>query len=96
MWTIENLVRNSKGAQKDGVTEVFATYTMVDGDYSASYPMVATFTPNKNKEGFVPFTSLTSEIVVGWMDEFCNMDDINTALTAEIAEQKGKTEGLPW
>ena len=96
MWKVENLVRNSKGAQKDGVIEVFATYTMIDGDYSASYPMVATFTPNKNKEGFVPYSSLTSEIVTGWMDEYCNVDDIKASLTAEINEQKGKTEGLPW
>ena len=96
MWTVENIVRNSKGAQKDGVTQVFAIYNMVDGDYSASYPMVATFTPNKNKEGFVPFASLTSEIVTGWMDEYCNMDDVKTTFTAEIDAQKGKTEGLPW
>ena len=96
MWTIENLVRNSKGAQKDGVIEVFAIYTLVDGDYSASYPAVATFTPDKNKEDFVPYSSLTSEIVCGWMDQYCDVDEIKTSLSAEIAAQKNKTAGLPW
>tara|TARA_Y100000114_G_C11728908_1_gene312462 strand:- start:6 stop:299 length:294 start_codon:yes stop_codon:yes gene_type:complete len=95
-WAIENIVRNSKGAQKDGVIEVFGIYTMVDGNYSSSYPTVATFTPDKNKEGFVPFSSLTSEIVCGWLDEYCDMDSVKASLTAEINAAKGRTEGLPW
>lgn len=95
-WSISNMVRNTKGAQKDGVVEVLGIYTMTDGDYSASYPALATFTPDKSKEGFVPFSSLTSEIVCGWMDEYCDVDEIKKSLTAEITALKGRTEGLPW
>ena len=96
MWTIDNIVRNSKGAQKDGVVEVMATYTKTDGDYIASYPACATFTPDKNKEGFVSWSSLTAEIVEGWMETASDMTFINEFLTEEIAKQKSKTTGLPW
>tara|TARA_B100001248_G_C27341958_1_gene436739 strand:- start:789 stop:1079 length:291 start_codon:yes stop_codon:yes gene_type:complete len=96
MWSIDRVVRNSKGAQKDGVIEVLGTYTMTDGDYSASYPMVAIFTPDKSKEGYVAWADLTQEIVEGWMDEYCNIEEVKASLTAQIDEQKGKTEGLPW
>ena len=95
-WSISNMVRNTKGAQKDGVVEVLAFYTMTDGDHSASYPMVATFTPDKSKEGFVPYGDLTVEIVSGWMDSYCDMDSIKASLTEQINAAKGKTEGLPW
>ncbi len=95
-WSISNMVRNTKGAQKDGVVEVLGIYTMTDGDYSASYPALASFTPDKNKEGFVAYGDLTVEIVSGWMDNFCDMDSVKASLTAQIDEQKGRTEGLPW
>ena len=55
MWSIENIVRNSKGAQKDGVIEVLGHYTLTDGDHSASYPMMAVFQPDKSKEDYVLF-----------------------------------------
>ncbi len=96
MWSIENIVRNSKGAQKDGVIEVLGHYTLTDGDHSASYPMMAVFKPDKSKEGYVAWSDLTLEIVQGWMDDYCDMDSVKANLSAQIDEQKGKTQGLPW
>ena len=95
-WSISNMVRNTKGAQKDGVVEVLGDYTMTDGDYSASYPALASFTPDKSKEGFVAYEDLTVEIVSGWMDDFCDMDSVKASLTEQINAAKGRTEGLPW
>jgi hypothetical protein len=96
MWSIEKIVRNSKGAQKDGVIEVLGTYTVTDGDYSASYPMLAVFQPDKSKEAYVAWSDLTLEVVQGWMDDYSDMDSVKANLNAEIDAQKGKTEGLPW
>ena len=96
MWSIDNIARNSKGAQKDGVIEVWATYTKNDGDYSASYPVNATFTPDKSKEDYVAWSSLTPEIVGSWMESVSDMTRINEFLTEEISYKKGKTDGLPW
>lgn len=96
MWSIENILRNSEGAQKDGVIQVLGTYTVTDGDYSASYPMMAVFKPDKSKEGYVVWSDLTLEIVQGWMDGYCDMDSVKANLNAQIDQQKHRIQGLPW
>ena len=60
-----------------------------------------TFTPDPSASDFVAYDDLTEATVLGWVHADIGADEkaaIETALTAEVAEQKTPTKGtgMPW
>ena len=95
MIEIKNLERN---VADGGVTVIHYGITVVDGEYSASSYGTVSVTPDPSDAGFVPFDSLTSDVVEGWIADALDIASITPQLQANIEEQKApKTEsGLPW
>lgn len=59
------------------------------------------FTPDPSAADFIAYDALTEATVLGWVHAYIGADKkeaIETALTAEIAEQKTPTKGtgMPW
>jgi hypothetical protein len=67
-----------------------------DGTYSAgAYGSVGLEAPEGN---VIPFASLTPEIVIGWVQDKLNVEEIEAALQAQIDQQRTPTTaaGVPW
>jgi hypothetical protein len=98
-WSIAQLERNTEDG---GVTVAHwradATETVEDKLYSASSYGTCSFTPDAEAEGFVPFESLTESAVLEWCFATLDKEAAETALAAQIEEQKApKTAtGMPW
>jgi hypothetical protein len=91
-FTIANLERNTDG---DVVTTVHWVATKVDGEAVASVYSSMAVEPS---DTFVLFANLTEETVVNWVKEKLDLESLESALDAQIAEQKQPTKasGLPW
>lgn len=94
-WTIANLERNLSDG---GVTVAHWRVEEVDGDYSASAYGTCGFEPDASADDFVAYDSLTEATVLGWVQAAVDQDSIESALTADIAEQKAPVtgDGTPW
>lgn len=78
-----------RDATTGGVTR--AHWEAVDGDVSITG--TSDFTPDPDAEGFVPYDSLTEEVVLSWLD----VEGIEAALAAKVAEVVvEQATGLPW
>lgn len=95
-WTITQLERNTA----DGIA--FAAHYTVDakdGTYSAgAYGSIALDQPEGD---IVPYSDLTPEIVIGWVQEKLGDDkvaEVEAALQNQLDEQHSPTKasGLPW
>ena len=95
MIEIKNLERN---VADGGVTVIHYGISVVDGEFSASSYGTVSVTPDPTDAGFVPFESLTPDIVEGWVADALDVAEIEANLSANIAEQKNPTSeaGLPW
>lgn len=95
MIEIKNLERN---VADGGVTVIHYGISVVDGEYSASSYGTVSVTPDPTAESFIPYDQLTEADVVGWVEAAIDVPAIESALTANIAEQKNPTSeaGLPW
>jgi hypothetical protein len=100
-WTIANLERNTAD---DGVTiahwRCTATDSIDGNDYTASSYGTMGFTPDPTDPEYIPFESLTEEIVLGWI--FFSEEDfrknVEKALNLNILEQSqpSTVSGMPW
>jgi len=82
------------------VTTAHWTASKVDGDFSASIYNTQGFT-KEDGVNLIPYADLTETIVIGWVQSALGEEAvtaINTALTAQIAEQQApsKATGTPW
>jgi hypothetical protein len=91
-WNIVNLERETA----DGyVFTAHYTINAEDGTYTASaYGSLGLERP----ETLVPFSELTETIVIGWVQDKLNVDEIEAALQAQLDKKHAPTKaaGLPW
>ena len=92
-WHIAQLERETA----DGY--VFTAHYAVDasdGVYSAgAYGSIGFERP---EDDLIPFADLTEEIVIGWVKERLDVEQIEAALQSQLDEQRhpSKASGLPW
>jgi hypothetical protein len=91
-----NVVQMDRLTSDGFVVTVHYTVNAVDGDYTASTYGTVGFTQEDME--YVPFAELTKELVVGWVQESLNKDEIEANLAAQIEAQKNPVQqsGLPW
>lgn len=93
-WSIAQLERHTA----DGI--VFTAHYTVDandGTYSAgAYGSVGLEQPNPNN--IIPYANLTPEIVIGWVQDRLNVEEIEDSLQSQLDEKNAPTTatGLPW
>ena len=91
-WNIANLERETD----DGyVFTAHYTINAEDGTYTASaYGSLGLERP----ETLVPFAQLTEAIVIGWVQDKLNVEEIEAALQAQLDKKHAPTKaaGLPW
>lgn len=93
-WTINQLDRKSA----DGfVTTAHYNVSAVDGDFNASTYGTVGFTQEEG-QSMTPFSDLTQEQVIGWVQDKLGKDVVEVALQSQIDEQKNPVQlsGLPW
>jgi hypothetical protein len=92
-WHIAQLERETA----DGyVFTAHYTIDANDGTYNAgAYGSIGFERP---EEGMIPFADLTEEIVIGWVKERLDVEQIEAALQNQLDEQRhpSKASGLPW
>ena len=95
-WKI-NTLEYTNDSDK-GVINAHWDVTLTDEDYSARRYGSCSFSPDPSSDGYVPFESLTEELVIGWVQSGLDVEEIEASLTAQIEEQKNpKTlKGLAW
>jgi hypothetical protein len=92
-----NLIINQLDRNTDGdiVTTVHYSAVKQDGEYIASvYSTVGL----EQGDTVIPFASLTEEVVKTWLADKLDLVAMESALDAQIAEQKAPKvlSGLPW
>jgi hypothetical protein len=93
-WAIAQLERHTA----DGVVyTAHWTLNANDGtDTASAYGSVGLEPPEE--ESMIPYADLTPEIVVGWTKEKLDVEQIETALQAQLDEQRApsRASGVPW
>jgi hypothetical protein len=93
-WNIAQLERHAA----DGI--VFTAHYTVDandGTYSAgAYGSIGLEQPDP--DNVIPYANLTPEIVIGWVQDKLNVEEIEAALQAQLDEKHAPTKaaGVPW
>jgi hypothetical protein len=93
-WSIAQLERHAA----DGI--VFTAHYTVDandGTYSAgAYGSIGLEQPDP--DNVIPYADLTPEIVIGWVKDKLNVEEIEAALQAQLDEKHAPTKaaGVPW
>jgi hypothetical protein len=94
VWSIAQLERHTA----DGiVTTVHYTVDANDGTYSAgAYGSIGLEQPDP--DNVIPYADLTPEIVIGWVQDKLNVEEIEAALQAQLDEKHAPTKaaGVPW
>ena len=92
VWTIPSLERNTDG---DVVTTVHYVASKTDNEFSAS--VYGSMSLEVGEE-IIPYAELTEATVIDWVKEKLDLESLEAALDAQIAEQKTPTKasGLPW
>ena len=92
-WGVAQMERHTA----DGIVfTVHYTVAASDGTYSSSaYGSIGLEQPEGD---VVPYADLTPEIVIGWVQEKLNVEEIEAALQAQIDQQRTPTtaQGVPW
>jgi hypothetical protein len=93
-WSIAQLERHAA----DGIVYT-AHYTVDanDGTYSAgAYGSIGLEQPDP--DNVIPYADLTPEIVIGWVQDKLNVEEIEDSLQAQLDEKNAPTTatGLPW
>jgi hypothetical protein len=93
-WNIAQLERHTA----DGiVTTAHYTVDANDGAYSAgAYGSIGLEQPDPSN--VIPYASLTPEIVIGWVQDKLNVEEIEAALQAQLDKKHAPTKaaGVPW
>jgi hypothetical protein len=94
-WTIANLERNLGDG---GVFVAHWRVSSTEGDYSASAYGTCSFSYDPTDPSFVPYDSLTEEVVLGWVWGEVDQAATEAALAADIEAQQHPTtaDGVPW
>ena len=93
-WSVAQLERHTA----DGI--VFTAHYTVDandGTCSANaYGSIGLEQPDP--DDVIPYASLTPEIVIGWVKDKLNVEEIEAALQTQLDEKSAPTTatGLPW
>jgi hypothetical protein len=92
-----NLIINQLDRNTDGdiVTTVHYSAVKQDGDFTASvYSTVGL----EQGDTVIPFAEVTEEVVKTWLTEKLDMESLESALDAQIEDQKAPKvlSGLPW
>ena len=81
----------------DGIVfTVHYTVAASDGTYgSSAYGSIGLEQPEGD---VVPYADLTPELVIGWVQDKLNVEEIEAALQAQIDQQRTPTtaQGVPW
>jgi hypothetical protein len=94
VWNVAQLERHTA----DGI--IFTAHYTVDandGTYSAgAYGSIGLEQPDP--DSVIPYADLTPEIVIGWVKDKLNVEEIEAALQAQLDEKHAPTKaaGLPW
>ena len=92
-WNVAQMERHTA----DGIVfTVHYTVAASDGTYSSSaYGSIGLEQPEGD---VVPYADLTPELVIGWVQEKLNVEEIEAALQAQIDQQRTPTTaaGVPW
>ena len=95
-WSIPQLERKSVDG---GVVEVHWCATIVEDPWASSVYGTKMLSPEPSSESFVPFESLTEELVLQW----CHTDTQKAAIEEELQVRLTKlkngeilTNSLPW
>jgi hypothetical protein len=93
-FNIETLERNTD----DGVVVAHWRVNKAQGENVASSYGSVSFTPDPSAEGYVAYTDLTEEIVIGWVQAAINTEAIEALLDADLAELATPSiiTGTPW
>ena len=92
-WGIAQLERHTADAI---VFTAHYTVDANDGTYSAgAYGSIGLDAPEDN---IIPYADLTPEIVIGWVQDKLNVEEIEAALQAQLDQQRTPTTaaGVPW
>ena len=81
-----------------GINVVHWRCTGVDGDHSASSYGTVGLTPDPSSPDFTPYADVTEAQAQGWVWDSVSQADTESALAANIENQKNQTEasGNPW
>ena len=92
-WGIAQMERHTA----DGIViTVHYTVDANDGTYASSaYGSVGLEAPEGN---VIPYADLTPEVVIGWVQDKLNVEEIEAALQAQLDQQRTPTTaaGVPW
>jgi hypothetical protein len=93
-WNIAQLERHTA----DGIVYT-AHYTVDanDGTYSAgAYGSIGLEQPDP--DNVIPYADLTPEVVIGWVKDKLNVEEIEDSLQTQLDEKSAPTTatGLPW
>ena len=92
-WGIAQMERHTA----DGIVfTVHYTVAASDGTYASSaYGSIGLEQPEGD---VIPYADLTPEIVIGWVQDKLNVEEIEAALQAQIDQQRTPTtaQGVPW
>jgi hypothetical protein len=97
-WNIAQLEREAN----DGyVLTAHYTVDAVSGDQVYRAGAYGSIGFERPEDGMIPFADLTSEIVIGWVQEKLTaekVDEVEAALQKQLDEQRNPTvaQGLPW
>jgi hypothetical protein len=92
-WSIQNMERTPE----QYITIVHWRCDGVEGEHSIGAYGTVSFTQEEGEE-IIPFTSLTEELVKGWMFEKLNKEEVEAAVQAKLDELANPplVSGLPW
>ena len=95
-WKI-NTLEYTNDSDK-GVINAHWDVTLLEGEFSARRYGSCSFQPLPEGSDYIPFEELTEEIVIGWVKDTLDVEEIEASLNAQIEEQKNpKTlKGLAW
>jgi hypothetical protein len=91
------VVNTNYQASDKFIFTVHYNVTATDGDYSANTYGTVGYTQEEGVD-YIPYESLTPEIVTGWVQESLGKDTVEASLAGQIEAQKNPTQvsGLPW
>jgi hypothetical protein len=95
-WIISQLEYNND--EYGGVIIAHWRCETTDEGFHISRYGMETFTPNPEDSNFVLVSDLTEEIVLGWVWNNIDKEDIETSIETEIEGLKNPTvlRGIPW
>lgn len=94
LWTVQQMDRLTS----DGfVVTVHYNVSATDGKYSASTYGTVSYSQTEG-ETYVPYTDLTEQEVVGWVQTSLGKDTVEASLDSQIQAQINPVQesGLPW